>query len=427
MQHVNDEAEQLLLSAIVNEPETIYDTDPIVGADDFYYESHRILYQAVRYLFLKNAYDIKALVHVLKAKNRLEDIGGIEYISQLRAKNGKRNTAKVYAEKVKEQSIFRSASRISALIQENIQAAIESGNSANFVNDVNALFNGFITVKENNMRHVSDVVKTAKEQSKEPKKSPLLGFSHIDNWMRGIGNERLIVVAGRPGTGKTAFSLAVCRNVATQGFGAVPVFSLEMSAEELVNRMLADMSGVPFQTIMTAEYQGFQESVVEEARGNLDQLPLYIDDSSRMDFDYIVAQCQKLKREHGSLGVLMIDYLGLVKVHLKKNQNVATAIGELTGDLKRLTRELGCSIILLVQMNRDIEKRGNKRPVMSDLRDSGSIEQDADTIIFLHKDLEKSTGERNHIDFIVEKGRQTGVSDFELWFYGAIQRFEVKE
>jgi replicative DNA helicase len=350
----------------------------------------------------------------------------VEYVSQLRGLNAKRHTAKVFAFKIKEMSMYRCALHIAERLKDEVENAAFGGDKESFASQVNAIFNSFDSIKENKMRHVAEVNKTAKEKSKERTISPLLGFKVIDNWMRGIGNERLIVIAGRPGTGKTAFSLTACRNISGQGYGAVPVFSMEMSGEELVNRILADLSGVPFQTICNAEYQGYQEQVVDNSRKELDKLPLYIDDSSRIDYDYIVSQCRRLKREHGSLGAVMIDYLGLVKIHEKKNRNKADAIGDLTADLKRLTRELGCSIILLVQMNREVDKRSNKRPVLSDLRDSGSIEQDADMVIFLHKDPDKSSSEKSHIDFIVEKGRQTGVADFELWFNGVIQRFEVK-
>lgn len=427
MEFVNEQAEQLLLAALLNDPEILYDVERFVSGEDFYLKRHELIFQGIRHLFNKNAYDIKTLVQILRTRNRLEEVGGLEYISFLKAQHVTRNAAIIHAKKVKEQSMYRSAMRIADQIQEAVREAAASGETETFAHNVMQLFNTFDTVQENKMRHISEVVESALKKNQGSRKSPKLGFKHIDAWMRGIGNERLIVIAGRPGTGKTAFALTACRNIAAQNVGAVPVFSIEMSSEELANRILSDLSGVPFSTIMTADYQGLQGEAVERARQKLSQLPLYIDDSPRIDYEYIVSQCRRLKREHGELGAVMIDYLGLVKIHEKKNRTKADLIGELTSDLKRLTRELGCSIILLVQMNREIDKRQNKRPVLSDLRDSGSIEQDADMVIFLHKDEERSTEEESHIDFIVEKGRQTGVAEFELSFIGAIQRFEVKE
>jgi replicative DNA helicase len=427
--HYNDEAESYVMSALLDNPETFYDIDTILTADDLYYTRNRTLFKAIKYLFDKGSYDVRTLVHILREKNKLDEVGGVAYIGELRAVGGNKLLAKVYAERVKEHSLYRNADAIAVKIKEEIAAAKENGDIGVFTNKVSELFNSFNPSRESRMRHISEAVVSAKEKSKQPNISPLLGFSHIDKWMKGIGTERLIVIAGRPGTGKTAFSLTACRNIARQGYGAVPVFSMEMSGEELVNRMLADMSGVPFQTIMTHSFQGEQENVVEKARQRLCEIPLYIDDTPRMDYDHIVSQCRQRKRENGKLGAVMIDYLGLVKLYMKKNQNKSDAIGEITGDLKRLTRELGCSIILLAQMSRKFDDRSgkNKRPVLSDLKDSGNIEQDADMVIFLHNDKDKAKGNKDHIDFIVEKGRQTGVADFELWFNGAIQRFEVKE
>jgi replicative DNA helicase len=152
----------------------------------------------------------------------------------------------------------------------------------------------------------------------------------------------------------------------------------------------------------------------------------FVDDKPSMDLGYVVAQCRKLKRQHGQLGTVMVDYLGLMETHERRGETKAEATGKITKAFKQLARELDTSIFLLSQMNREIEKRSTKRPVLSDLRDSGSIEQDADMVIFLHKDEEKSDMKMSHIDLIVAKGRNTGVRDFELAFLVEIQRLVTK-
>lgn len=418
-------AEQMTLSAIINNPETLYDLDSLITGQDFYFTSHQLLFDGVSYLFGKNAYDVKSLTHLLRERNKLDSVGGVEYIANLKSQDSKRHTVLGYVEKVKETSIFRKGKAIADRIYESIENQIPLDQ---FTLETNESFNTFDTVRENKMLHISKILEKREKEIKSGvvKSSPLVGFKEIDDWMRGIGRDRLIVVAGRPGTGKTALSLSIAKSVSTQDFGVVPVFSMEMSEDELSNRLLSEMSGVPFYVINSEDYQGQQGKRVLETSEYLKSFGLYIDDKPNMTFDYIVSKCRRLKREHGKLGAIVIDYLGLIRLNLKKGQNKSDGIGEITSGLKNLAKELGCSIFLLSQMNRETDKRANKRPVLSDLRDSGSIEQDADMVIFLYKDLEKTYQNKEHIDFICAKGRQTGLADFEMWFTGSIQRFEVK-
>lgn len=418
-------SEQMTLSAIINNPETLYDLDSLITGQDFYFTSHQLLFDGVSYLFGKNAYDVKSLTHLLRERNKLDSVGGVEYIANLKSQDSKRHTVLGYVEKVKETSIFRKGKAIADRIYESIENQIPLDQ---FTLETNESFNTFDTVRENKMLHISKILEKREKEIKSGvvKSSPLVGFKEIDDWMRGIGRDRLIVVAGRPGTGKTALSLSIAKSVSTQDFGVVPVFSMEMSEDELSNRLLSEMSGVPFYVINSEDYQGQQGKRVLETSEYLKSFGLYIDDKPNMTFDYIVSQCRRLKREHGKLGAIVIDYLGLIRLNLKKGQNKSDGIGEITSGLKNLAKELGCSIFLLSQMNRETDKRANKRPVLSDLRDSGSIEQDADMVIFLYKDLEKTYQNKEHIDFICAKGRQTGLADFEMWFTGSIQRFEVK-
>jgi replicative DNA helicase len=422
----SEQSEQMTISAIINNPETLYDLESLIDGQDFYFMSHQHLFNGVKYLFGKNAYDIKSLTHLLRERNKLDAVGGVEYIAKLRAQDAKRNTVKLFAEKIKELSIFRKGKAIADRIYESIE---NESPLDQFTLETNESFNTFDTVRENKMLHIGKVVEQREKEIKSgiKKTSPLTGFKHIDKWMKGIGRDRLIVIAGRPGTGKTAFSLTVSRNISEQDFGVVPVFSMEMSKEELTNRLLSEMTGVPFYVINSEDYQGFQNKAVLEATEELKKLDLFIDDKANMTFDYIVSQCRRMKREHKNLGMVMIDYLGLIRLNRKDGETKTDAIGNMTSGFKNLAKELGCSIVLLCQMNRETDRRANKRPVLSDLRDSGAIEQDADMVIFLHNDPDKTYKEKSHIDFICAKGRQTGIADFELWFNGMIQRFEVKE
>lgn len=426
-QFSNREAEEGVIAALLNKAELYDDISTTITPEDMFYNSNQILFQGIEYLYNKNQYDIQTLVQILERRNRLYDIGGMDYIVKLKNSIPTMNLLKFHVDTVKEQSILRQAAQISQDIL-FMTANKQYDNIEQYMHKVNEKMNTFNTVKTDTMVNVKNVVGKQMEsiESGEVLKYPLMGLGIIDRWMNGIGLDRMIVMAGRPGTGKTALALHILRNISEQLFGPPVMFSLEMGQPELLCRMKADIGGVTFSNIMRRELDSDQLKRVREASTALQANDFYIDDTSRVDTAYISAQCRKLKREHGRLGVILIDYLGLIETHQKNNENKTDAIGRVTKWGKQFAKEIGCSIIFLHQMNREIEKRAAKRPVMSDLKDSGSIEQDADMIIFLHKDEEKSDELTSHIDFIVAKGRQTGVADFSLSFLPAIQRFGEK-
>jgi replicative DNA helicase len=421
------EAEQMTIAALLNKPEVYDEISALIDESDFYHKAHEVIFLGIKYLYLKNMYDVKTLIKLLEMRNKLQDIGGAEYIQQLRGAIPTLNLVKFYAEKIKECSIYRKAIQLSREIQDITENGAD-GSLDQFIAAIHDRMNRFDVVKQSNLINVKESVLKQKDQilNGDIVRSPLIGFGQIDRWMNGMGRDRLIVIAARPGTGKTALALSVLRSVSKQDFGPPAMFSLEMGQHELTCRMLADISGVAFSKIMRRELDPDQKERVDKATEQLAQYDFYIDDKARMDVAYISAQARRLKREHGKLGVILIDYAQILQLHPRREENKADAIGRATGELKALARELGCSVILLSQLNRDIHKRSNKRPVMSDLKDSGSLEQDADMIIFLHRDEEKSEELRAHIDFIVDKGRQTGIADFQLHFLGAIQRFGEK-
>lgn len=424
---VDAEAEQWTLSAILRKPEVYDEISTIVTENDFYYRSNFIILASIRYLYNKNMYDLQTLIKLLEQKGKLDEVGGRDYIIKLKDSAPTMNLIKFNAERVKAFSVYRQGLKLANDIKEMTENA-DRENVGEYVAQIHQRMQLFNAVEKNNLSNVKDTMtkQITSIKSKEKVISPLTSFKKIDDWMYGIGRDRLIVIAGRPGTGKTGLSTRILRSVSKQNFGPPVMFSMEMSKEELINRMLADQSGVNFSMIMRRELSDDQENRVEIASQEISKYDYYIDDSANMDMAYITAQCRFLKREHGQLGVVLIDYLGLLNLHQGSNENKSDAIGRVTKAGKQLARELGCSIVFLQQMNRDIEKRNVKRPVMSDLKDSGSIEQDADMIIFLHRDEAKSKEYDTHIDFIVAKGRQTGMADFELTFNGSIQRFGEK-
>ncbi|MFW5436274.1 replicative DNA helicase [Paenibacillus apiarius] len=258
--------------------------------------------------------------------------------------------------------------------------------------------------------------------SGEVERSPVTGFEEIDKWMRGIGDNRLIVLAARPGTGKTAIALQILRNIAKQReFGIPAFFSLEMGKRELTDRMVASIAGLNAQMVMRNELDDEQRERFSKAVDLLRKMPMYIDDKPRVTVQYIKRKCLALKRKHGRISCIFIDYLGLLDMLAQKGEQSHDVIAKVTRELKLFAKEIGCSIILLAQLNRSSE-RENRPPIMSDLRGSGAIEQDADMIVFLHDTNKSKDPLESKIEFIVAKGRQTGVATFRLDFLKAVQR-----
>jgi replicative DNA helicase len=430
-QDLNDltdiEAEQMTLGALLKNPDVAHEVMRIVGELDFSHTHHIALFTNIKALYEQNKYDFNTLKQWLKEKDLLDHVGGLEYFGQLKFSNATSGLVKYYAEKVRDTAIKRRGLQLG----QDIQSLTLSGQFEtieDYITAVSEKFNNLEITKKGNLVSLSKIIgpHIHNKLSGQRTHSPTTGLFDIDKWMKGIGRNRLIVVAGRPGAGKTALSLKIARNVAKQDYGPTAFFSCEMETVELVDRMLSDISGIPFSDIQYSNLDERAKSTILQSEGVMLDINMFIDDSSRMDINYIAGQCRKLKREHGSLGLVAIDYLGLLELNQKRGENKTDAIGRVTKECKNLAKELGCSVLLLAQMNREIDKRSTKRPVMSDLRDSGSIEQDADSVIFLHKDEEKSTALIAHIDFIVAKGRQTGMRDFELDFFGEIQRMTGK-
>lgn len=419
----NYEHEAFTVGAVIKMPELMDDVSVIVTEDDFYYEDAKTIFKACKELHNTNRLESRTLLEWLR-QNGIEEYGknAARMVNSVTAPR----LAKEYAQRVAMLSMKRKASKLIDNVNDLLEN-FEGQDTTKFMSEISGMVGDMDSNRGGNMvqmktfykKHIKD------KETKTVVEAPKTGLVEIDSWSRGIVKKQLIVVAGRPGTGKTAFALQVSQNISLQDFGAVPVFSMEMGNDELTDRVTSNLTGIPF---LRLKHNDLNESERETCRKLEHKLSenFYIDDKASMDLGYIISQCRKLKRQNGKLGGIVIDYLGLIDCNRKNGESVNEMIGRMTKSLKQLARELDTSIFLLVQMNREIEKRGTKRPVLSDLRDSGSIEQDADMVIFLHKEEEKSEPKMSHIDLIVAKGRNTGVRDFELAFLVEIQRLVTK-
>lgn len=411
------------VGAIVKNVDLLDYVQTVLTVDDFYYVNVKTIYAACVELNNNGRMDARTLIEWLRQKES-EDC--VKLVANAVNAVSAPRMVKEYAERVAMLSVKRRAITLSQKLIE-LTNDTEGNDIPRFMSEVSGMVGELESNRGENMTQVKTYFKRYMKEKENALKvqSPKFGFGEIDSWSRGILKKQLVIVAGRPGTGKTAWTLQVQENISHQGFGPTPVFSMEMGKEELVDRLVSNKTGIPFSNIKHNDLTQAQKKLCWEVGDKISDM-FYVDDKARMDLGYIVSQCRKLKRQHGQLGSIMVDYLGLIEMMRKKGESLNEAIGLVTRTLKQLARELDTTIFLLVQMNREIEKRGTKRPVMSDLRDSGSIEQDADMVIFLHKDEEKSDPKMSHIDLIVAKGRNTGVRDFELAFLVEIQRLVTK-
>jgi replicative DNA helicase len=250
------------------------------------------------------------------------------------------------------------------------------------------------------------------------------GFIDLDKMTNGFQPNELIIVAARPSVGKTAFALNIAQNVAVRSTETVAIFSLEMSASQLVQRIICAESNVDATRMRTGELKGDDWEKLSMAIGALSEAQIYIDDTPGITVSDIRAKCRRLKKEKG-LGLILIDYLQLIQGRGKAGENRQQEVSEISRTLKQIARELEVPVIALSQLSRGVEQRQDKRPMMSDLRESGSIEQDADIVAFLYRDdyYDKDSEKKNIIEIIIAKQRNGPVGTVELVFLKNYNKF----
>lgn len=415
------EAEQSVLGAMMINPRCVDDVSSILLADDFYRADHKKTYAAI--LELSAAGDP---VDVVTVDEKLGGDVGLSYLGML-AKNTP-NTSNVlgYARIIRKHAKSRS---IIQICQDAIGKAYEQSPDQ-VANTLGNALDSIETVTNETASNMTEVAKQALSEleARHKSESRLIGFStglhDLDNKTGGLVKGSLVVIGGRPSMGKTAFALQIIDNrLATGGSGVF--FSMEMGKTELFNRQLASKSQVPLGLIrQPKEMSRDQWSKITPACGKLVDYKLIIDDQSGLHLNQIRARARAHKRKMGGLDFIVVDYLTLM--NLGEGSDRVNQIGEITKGLKNLARDLDICVILLAQLNRSLESRPNKRPVMSDLRDSGAIEQDADVIMFLYRDevYNPNTEHAGVAEIGLAKQRNAATGTVRAVFRGDVQRFE---
>lgn len=438
----NIEAEQAVLGAIFLNTDALADAMEYVEADDFYRRSHQLLFQAM--VDLNNnseAIDILTVQNYLSTNNQLDDVGGVAYIAELATSVPTAANAGYYAKIVEEKSMLRrlisTATNIITQANNNdddVPSLLDSAERQ--IMDVSERKNrsGFREIKDVLNEALNDVDRLS-QQSEDITGLPT-GYREFDKMTAGLQPDNLIILAARPAVGKTAFALNIAQNVATSTDTSVAIFSLEMSAESLVNRMLCAEGSINANHLRTGQLDEGEWQNLIVAMGALSNTSIFIDDTPGIKMAEIRAKCRRLAKEKGNLGLVVIDYLQLIEGSNKESRQ--QEVSEISRQLKKLAKELGVPILALSQLSRGVEQRQDKRPVLSDIRESGSIEQDADIVAFLYRDDYYERGESKsdddeddeplnqdvgEVELIIEKNRAGARGTVKLLFIKSYNKF----
>ncbi len=428
-QHI--EAERSVLGAMLISADAVVEATEILEPDDFYRTAHKVIYEAMLTLYEEGQpIDVVTTTAALQAKEALlESAGGVEYLAELAAAMPTALHVEQYATIVKEKSLMR------RVIRAATQIASEGYDGEMSANEVLADAERRILElsqyqKTRDFTHVSEVLETTFDRIEQLYASEgnltgvPTGFSELDKMTSGFQKSDLIIVAARPSVGKTAFSLNVSQNVAVRAGIPVAIFSLEMSKDQLVQRMLCAEAYIDGHKLRNGALDAEDWPKLSMGVSTLANAPIYIDDSPGITVSEMRSKLRRLKLEHG-LGLVMIDYLQLIHGRRSSGENRQQEISEISRTLKQLARELEVPIIALAQLSRSVEQRQDKRPMLSDIRESGSIEQDADIVAFLYRDdyYDPESEKKNIIEIIIGKQRNGPTGKVELVFLKNYNKF----
>jgi replicative DNA helicase len=429
----NIEAEQAVLAAMLIDREAITRVLQVLDTDCFYRQAHRLIFEAIYNLFERGEpVDLITLRDALS--NQLEDIGGYGYLVDLASSIPTTAHAEYYAKIVADKAILRQLIRTGSDI---VHAAFAAEDDVEAVLDDAERRILEIGQKRasGSMTPIKDVILDTFEtiESRYADKNALLGapsgFYDLDTMLSGFQPSDLLILAARPAMGKTSLALNFCRNVAVDANKPTLLFSLEMSKEQLVQRLLCAEAGIDSAALRSGYLRESDWSKLTQAIGVLSEAPIFIDDSSNLSVADIRSKARRIMAENGDLGMIMVDYLQLMSSPSKSSRaddNRATAMAAISRGLKQLARELRVPVIALSQLSRAVESRPNKRPMLSDLRESGSIEQDADIVIFIYRDeyYNPDTDKKSLAELIIAKHRNGPVGQIDLYFEKNLTKFQ---
>lgn len=426
----NIEAEQAVIGAIFLEPEAFSSASELLLPEDFYRASHQRIYETMMKLSDKGEpIDLVTVTTSLSNAKTLDEIGGVSYLTDIAGSVPTAANIGYYSKIVEEKSVLRRLIRTATDIvtssftkEDEIDDVLNEAEKSILEVSHRKNSGAFQAIKDV-LIEVYDNIESLHHQNGDLTGVPS-GFRDLDRITSGFQQNDLIIIAARPSVGKTAFALNIAQNVAINTDENVAIFSLEMGADQLVSRMLCAEGNIDAQRLRTGNLETEDWSKLTMAMGSLSNAGIFIDDSPGIRVSEIRSKCRRLKQEHG-LGMIVIDYLQLIQGSANSRDNRQQEVSEISRSLKGLARELNVPLIALSQLSRGVEQRQDKRPMMSDLRESGSIEQDADIVGFLYRDdyYDAESEKQNIIEIIISKQRNGPVGNVELAFVKEYNKF----
>jgi replicative DNA helicase len=430
-------AEQSVLGAVFISPETMISLADELTPDDFYKPANKIVFKTMLSLLEKGEpIDATTMVSALTNQGDISNIGGINYVVELVNSTPTSKNVEHYAKLVKEKATLR---KVIADLSESLSSAYQGDVS---IGDIIAkteksLFNISNQNAGTGFRNVADILDThmqiveTRSQTDGFVTGISTGFIGLDKITTGLHEGNLIILAARPAMGKTALALNIAKHVATKERKPTVIFSLEMGSEELIERMVASEGMVPGYHLKTGNLSTDEWKRLIHAQSNLYDVPIFVDDTAGIRISEIRSKARKLSQEMGGLGVIIIDYLQLITG--SKGENRQQIVSEISRELKILAKDLKVPVIALSQLSRAVEQRQDKRPILADLRESGSIEQDADIVAFLYREAyyqkeQADSQEANNVtELILEKNRHGSLGTVKLYFHKEYTKFSSVE
>lgn len=424
------EAEQAVLGAVILDSDRLITASERVDPDDFYRVSHQRIFEAMLKINDRGELvDLVTLSSELQAQGILDEIGGLSYLAEIAEAVPAIGNIGYYLNVVDQKAALRRLIRTATNIvsdgyerQDEVDAVLSDAERNILKVSQRKGQSSFHPIGS----VLSDAYSTIEKlhQSSGEITGIATGFTDLDKMTAGFQRNDLIIVAARPSVGKTAFALNISQNVAVRTGENVAIFSLEMGAEQLVMRMLCAEGNIDAQRLRTGRLEAEDWGRLSLAMSSLSQAGIYIDDTPGLRVNEIRAKCRRLKQEHG-LGMIMIDYLQLIVGNGKPGENRQQEVSEISRTLKAIARELQVPVIALSQLSRGVESRQDKRPMMSDIRESGAIEQDADIVAFLYRDdyYDKESEDANTIEIIIAKQRNGPTGTVKLSFRKEFNKF----
>ena len=430
-------AEQSVLGAVFISPETMISLADELTPDDFYKPANKIVFKTMLSLLEKGEpIDATTMVSALTNQGDISNIGGINYVVELVNSTPTSKNVEHYAKLVKEKATLR---KVIADLSDSLSSAYQGDVSIDDI--IVKTEKSLLDISNQNagtgFRNVADILDThmqiveTRSQTDGFVTGLSTGFVGLDKITTGLHEGNLIILAARPAMGKTALALNIAKHVASMGRKPAVIFSLEMGAEELIERMVASEGMIPGYHLKTGNLSTDEWKRLVHAQSNLYDVPIFVDDTAGIRISDIRSKARKLSQEMGGLGIIIIDYLQLITG--SKRENRQQIVSEISRELKILAKDLRVPVIALSQLSRSVEQRQDKRPMLSDLRESGSIEQDADIVAFLYRDAyyqkeQADSQEANNVtELILEKNRHGSLGTVKLYFHKEYTKFSSVE